>query len=262
MIFTFFFLLKQQSNWQPSHSQNYYQSQYNQSAQYYNTSMNANMQYDQYQNQMYAQQQQPPQMHSNVASVPSSFPNPAQINYNGDQRFEAYQKSAEQSVNSTKRTFDEMTKEVSTDEKDSPFLRALLSDKKAKRLRFSPNYSKVDIIENRTISPEHTESSLDKYAFEQRQSAEALKMTGANLIATSSITAQVTSIPLSTTTTPFTNHTVTSPMSKYVEGISTPPLSPKEAEHVNQTSKACDASSSDTNTWIQNDTDCKYFPLF
>lgn len=46
-------------------------------------------------------------------------------------------------------------------------------------------------------------------------------------------------------------------MTKYVEGISTPPLSPKEAEPVNQM-RISDASSPDNLQWIQNGNDCKY----
>ncbi|XP_055302929.1 segmentation protein fushi tarazu [Sitodiplosis mosellana] len=148
---------------------------------------------------------------------------------------------------------------------NSPVLRALLSNKSAKRL--SPSYSNQSpsakrprtqenhYVENGTISPVRTEDSLDyfdDFAFEKQQpiteksgyeyGAMPLGMTGENLIATSSAS-----------TTPLTNHTVNSPITSYVEGISTPPQSPGDAaiEHVNQMS--LDAScKTDNKAYTQN----------
>lgn len=138
---------------------------------------------------------------------------------------------------------------------DSPVLRALLSNKSAQRL--SPSYSNQSpsaksqrtqenhYAENGTISPVRTEDSLDyfdDFSFEKQQPITEkigyeyrvmpLGMTGENQIATSSAS-----------TTPLPNHIVSSPITNYVEGISTPPLSPKDEtiEHVNQMSN--DASS-------------------
>ena len=151
---------------------------------------------------------------------------------------------------------------------DSPVLRALLNNKSAKRL--SPCYSnqsppakrsmtlEANYMENGAISPVRTEDSLDyfdEFPFEKQQpitgksgyeyGAMPLGMTGENLIATSS-----------TSTTPLTNHTVSSPITNYVEGISTPPQSPGEAaiEHVNQMSlRTLDAScKTDSNAYTQN----------
>lgn len=168
----------------------------------------------------------------------------------------------------------------STDvEDDSPVLRALLSNKSAKRSNTNYNHLSPSTKRPRTqenhytesgiISPVRTEDSLDyfdDFAFEKQQpiteksgyeyGAMPLGMTGENLIATSSAS-----------TTPLTNHIVSSPITNYVEGISTPPQSPKEAaiEHVNQMSN--DASSkTDSDAYTQNgDGKCRitvYYNIF
>lgn len=157
-----------------------------------------------------------------------------------------------------------------TVEADSPMLRAILNNKSAKRLR--PSYTESpsakrtkqnNYAENGTISPLRTEDSLDylDFAFESQQPiieksgyTMPLGMTGENLTAS-------TSIP-SASTTPLTTHTVISPITNYVDGISTPPQSPKEAAiaHVNQTSTICDASS--RSDYSQNESDGKCRMLF
>lgn len=172
-------------------------------------------------------------------------------------------------------SLDNATKD--TNESDSPVLRALLSNKNAKRS--SPTYNQSPSakrlctqisLESGTISPVRTEDSsdyFDDFAFEKQQQhppimaksgyeyapTMPLGMTGENLIAASSI-------PSSVTTSPLTNPIVSSPITNYVESISTPPQSPNEAaiEHVNQTSNACDVSSGAENgVWNQNGSDCK-----
>lgn len=165
-----------------------------------------------------------------------------------------------------------------TDESDSPVLRALLNNKSAKRL--SPNYDQSPqsakrqrtqahhYTENGIISPLRTEDSLDyfdDFAFhKQRPITEKsgyeyaldmpLTMTSENLLAFEASTEHVNKTDLKT---PLTNHTVSSPITNYVEGISTPPQSPNESaieQHVNQTSNMCDTSS---RTDSQNGSDCK-----
>lgn len=170
----------------------------------------------------------------------------------------------------TSSAFDNATK--NTNESDSPVLRSLLSNKSAKRS--SPSYNQSPVakrvctqasLENGNISPVRTEDSLDyfdEFAFEKQPPppivakygyeyalAMPVGMTGENLIAASSI-------PSSTATTPLTNPIGSSPITNYVESISTPPQSP--IEHVNQMSNAGDTSSGAENAaWNQNGSDCK-----
>lgn len=154
----------------------------------------------------------------------------------------------------------------SVDECDSPVLRAILSNKSIKRL--SPNYNKLPSskrsklqTENEMISSIRTEEYLeffDDFTFEQQQPMKSdfkQAMTSGNLIAPSSL-------PNSVPTTTLTNPIVSSPITNYIEGISTPPLSPKEEAiaSVNQTSTNCDASSAvDNCSWNQNESDGKCF---
>lgn len=146
----------------------------------------------------------------------------------------------------------------STDEADSPVLRALLNGK-----RPSANYSQSPPAKrqkaqesqyvNGSISPVRTEDSLDyfdEFACEKQRpiideigyEVFGTAMTGENLTAASSIP-------------PLTNH-----CNPIVDGISTPPQTPKSTENVNQNvSKTCDVSSgNDSTTWTQNGNECKY----
>lgn len=162
-----------------------------------------------------------------------------------------------------------------TNHVDTPILRALLNNKNIERS--SPTYnhsppakrlcSQVS-LDSGAISPVRTEDSLDyfdDFAFEKHpitakngfEYAPSMPsgMTGENLIAASSVAVS-----------PLANRIVSSPITNYVESISTPPQSPNEAaiEHVNQMSNgSCDASSGTENgLWNQNGSDCKYFDAY
>lgn len=151
---------------------------------------------------------------------------------------------------------------------DSPALRALLTNRK---LRYSPdyitrsapkkqrmNYPTSASIDSVALSPNKTEDSLDFFEDFPPFSKAPVTQNISNGLAQSGIeygTTQITS-PAGMTCDNLIPAT-SSPMTKYVEGISTPPLSPKEAEPVNQM-RISDASSPDNLQWIQNGNDCKY----
>lgn len=63
----------------------------------------------------------------------------------------------------------------------------------------------------------------------------------------------------SASTTPLTNHVASSPITNYIEGISTPPQSPNEAaiEHVNHMSNILDASSQSDYSQNASDGKCR-----
>lgn len=159
------------------------------------------------------------------------------------------------------------------DDKDSPALRALLTNK---NLRYSPNYidsfshpkrrkpvydpsqktnfngdSKPN-IDNVTLSPHKTEDSLDffdnftnfpnKTSLQQQQSTplpdtsikSGFEYTTQPMVLNKGFSPpDMTCENLSSPASQTTTQT-SSPMSKLVEGLSTPPLSPKEADGVNQ----------------------------
>lgn len=108
------------------------------------------------------------------------------------------------------------------------------------------------------ISPIRNDDSVDYLEnsdFERHQLITVSSMNGDNL---KTVTIN-RPLPQSNASTPFSNSSLNSPMTSYIEGISTPPLSPKESfvgEHINQTSTICDASSNlDHESWIQNGND-------
>lgn len=145
------------------------------------------------------------------------------------------------------------------DEADSPVLRALLSNKNVKRpsqnYSQSPSFKRQKIYisaENGTISPLRTEESVDfDFTLEKQQPINTmpLGLNGENLTASSSFP--------SASTTPLTSHAASSPITSYIESISTPPQSPNEAaiEHVNHMSNILDASS--CSEYSQNASDGK-----
>lgn len=186
------------------------------------------------------------------------------------------------------------------EEKDLPALRALLTNK---NLRYSPNYASAhnhpkrrkrahnfseskltpdDItnIDSVALSPNKTEDSLDfldnytTFSSKHLQNQQLTPVpdmpvkTGFQYIpqpqmvtkgfSPSSMTSE--NLPAQTSITSI--HT-NSPMSKYVDGLSTPPLSPKETDGVNQmlTGAKSDTSSSEKqcSPWEQEGTaECKY----
>lgn len=167
-----------------------------------------------------------------------------------------------------KRTYTAAISDIDTN--DSPALRALLTNRK---LGYSPDYKRqktaindllthpnggectTAAIDSIAMSPIKTDDSVDflddialygkttiltphsiigvhtpkaAYAYGGAQLRSPLTMTGENA------------------------HSATnSPMSNYVTGISTPPLSPKEGESVNQM-RLCDTSSPDQHQWQSN----------
>lgn len=203
------------------------------------------MQYGQYQNQAYDYQQQ---MHANqnrCAQMPVMSEATQQqqqpMNYESNS-YGSYQNSAS-IINSAKppsNTIRPATEPVTVSKNGKTMLHAILSKRE------------------KTVSPDIFYKEYSSDYLDSKNGCE-FPMTGENLIATSSPSSQAANTPA---TTPLTNNIAASPMSNYVDGIHTPPLSPKEAavEHVNHTSKACDASSpsADTNAWIKNGSDCKY----
>lgn len=183
------------------------------------------------------------------------------------------------------------------DEKDSPALRALLTNK---NLRYTPNYptakrrkraynlSETKLtpndgvnIDSVTLSPNKTEDGLDfldnyttfptKQPQQQQQSTPMPDMSikaGFEYIPQTQVLnkgfspSRMTSENLPAQTSIINVH-ASSPMSKYVEGLSTPPLSPKETDGVNQnlTRAKSDTSSSEKqcSSWEQEGMgECKY----
>lgn len=98
-------------------------------------------------------------------------------------------------------------------------------------------------------SPNKTEDSLDFFDYNIRKDM-------ANKEGFEQHPPTMTNKILSTTcdTSP-----ITSPLSSYVDSISTPPLSPKEDnQHINHTNKRAMSSPDKSYVWIQNGNDCKY----
>lgn len=159
------------------------------------------------------------------------------------------------------------------DTDDSPVLRGLLNKRAPKRPAYAQCYDISNAkkqkacnslgctpiaMDNGTISPVRTEDGIDYLEncdFERHQPITMPAMIGDN----SNAASINRPLPQSNSSTPFSNSSLNSPMASYIEGISTPPLSPKDSiagEHVNQTSNICDASSGvDQQSWTQNGTD-------
>lgn len=181
-------------------------------------------------------------------------------------------------------------------EADLPALRALLTNK---NLRYSPDYTiakkrkkaynlnetklnrndtaNIDIV---ALSPNKTEDGLDffdnytTFSNKQPQQQQSTPMPDmsvktsfeympqTNVLNKGFSPSRMTSKNLPAQTSLINVH-ATSPMSKYVEGLSTPPLSPKEADGVNQnlTRVKSDTSSSEKqcSSWEQEGmAECKY----
>lgn len=136
-------------------------------------------------------------------------------------------------------------------EEDSPLLRKLLNGKSKSRPSYGSELpAKRQKINEpiEIISPLRTEDSsdyFDDYTHTVKQHGIVIGMTSENSIAASSLT-----------TTPLSNH---SPIT-YIEGINTPPSSPKEEaiEGVNQNRQNYDGSLATDNAWIQNGSECKF----
>lgn len=160
------------------------------------------------------------------------------------------------------------------DFKDSPALRALLTNRKlgyspeyckknkTKASKFQPqgNCSPATALNSIAMSPNKTEDGLEfldemaayqkvaapQYTPEQHGKVGVYPYGGTQVQSPSGMTGE-------------NMHSVSnSPTTNYVAGISTPPMSPKEAEPVNQM-RLGDASSPDkaTQNWIQNGKECK-----
>lgn len=171
------------------------------------------------------------------------------------------------------------------DNNDSPALRALLTNRK---LRYSPDYSAANIIKRQktmvndfplhhhhttnacapsvidtiALSPMKTEDSvdfLDDFPLYGKTAIPTPHSTGIHSSKAGYAYggAQMRS-PL-TMTCENLHPAANSPMTNYVAGISTPPLSPKEAEPVNHM-RLSDTSSPDKTAqpqWLQNGNDCE-----
>lgn len=199
--------------------------------------------------------------------------------------FPKYQK-IEQPVNEVK------------NEQDSPALRALLTNKnlryspnyssihnQPKRRKRAHNLSEPILtpnesvnIDNVALSPHKTEDSLDfldsytpfsskQQPYQQQQTTPISDMSikaGFEYVPQTHVPnngfspSRMTSENL-TTQTSITNVHTNSPMSKYVDGISTPPLSPKETDGVNQnmTRAKSDTSSSEKQWEPEAMAECK-----
>lgn len=100
-------------------------------------------------------------------------------------------------------------------------------------------------------SPNKTEDSLDYFEYNN------MRKISANKDGFEQHPSTMTSI---ISNNPSERSPITTPMSSYVDSISTPPLSPKdENHHINQKSNKSAMSSPDKSyVWIQNGNDCKY----
>lgn len=98
-------------------------------------------------------------------------------------------------------------------------------------------------------SPNKTEDSMDFFDYNMRKDM-------ANKDGFEQHPPTMTSTILNTTSD---RSPITSPLSSYVDSISTPPLSPKEEnQHINHTNKRAMSSPDKSYVWIQNGNDCKY----
>lgn len=145
-------------------------------------------------------------------------------------------------------------------------LRALLSNK---RLRYSPNYAKRNAIvcapkiDTVTLSPVKTDDSLDlfdDFAFAKRQPiVDAVRRKHGYESENVQSSLGAVHSPTTMTSEIMMGSQKHSPMTNYVDGLSTPPLSPKEVAieqpaHVNQ----MPASMID-DAWTNASNECKYF---
>lgn len=243
-----------QSNWptQTSYANNnnnspQQQHQQQQQQQYYPSDTT-----QQYTNDQYHHQHQQQQYQSSRFSSTTSPATHHQLNVNqnypeGPKLTEGYQTNAA----STK------TIENRPKENNSATLRALLSNKK---LRYSAIASaKIDSV---TLSPIKTDDSLDlfdDFAYAKRQpivvGAIRMKHGYESESAQSSLGAMHS--PTKMTSENLLSTQTHSPMTNYVEGISTPPLSPKEAA-IERTYVTQMPTNMIDDIWTKNSTDCKY----
>lgn len=119
-------------------------------------------------------------------------------------------------------------------ESDSGTLRALLTNK---RLRYSPSYAsssekrKTDIV---TLSPIKTDERLDLFEDFPHAIRQAIGVGSVSRRNGCETISAMHSPSTMTSENVMTSQIQQSPMSNYVEGISTPPLSPKEASATEQ----------------------------
>lgn len=234
------------NNWQTQSAYTNHQ----QAQQYYASYSN-----DQYHSQQYQSQNQQQQVAiTSTTSSPVPYNGCSQLNVNHN-----YAESQKANVTENYQTINKGNEQIEDNKNNPSILNALLSNKK---MRYSPSYLAnnnqpaakrarlVASIDNVAMSPNKTEDSLDGYAF-GKQPIKAPKL-GYEAETVQSMTMQ-TSLTM-TSENQLTNQTQ-SPMTNYVEGINTPPLSPKETKkNVNQVSE-----NMTDELWAQNESECEYF---
>lgn len=252
-----------QSNWptQTAITNNNNSHHQQQRQQYYPTNTTQQYANDPYQHQ----QQQSQQQQYQSPRFASTTYNGGQLNMNehypeSPKHTEGYQSNCAPAIPVPK-PIENRPKETST----GP-LRALLSNKS---MRYSPIYAKRDAIvparkmENVSLSPIKGDDSLDlldDFAYAKRQSIDGAihKKLGYESKSVPSSFGAMHSPTMMTSENMMASE-IHSPMTRFVDGIGTPPLSPNEAAIEQQTHVNQMPTNMIDDTWTKTSSECKYF---